>query len=217
MIRPILFSALAAVTFSQQAAAETIYSIYGGWQTSPHSHVSGIHPDTSLAYDTVFGWEGKSFEMPPYYGARVEWWNGDWSTQVEFTHAKLYANEADRDAVDFDRFEFTDGHNLFTVNRVKRWKNGLGDRTTYAGAGAGFALPHVDVRSDGGEHTFGYQLTGPALKLIAGANQPISDNMIAFAEYQFSMSWNSGTLTGGGTFDTRLITNALNFGIGWEY
>ena len=216
MLRPILFGAFAALTFTQSASAETIYSIYGGWQTSPHSEISGDHPDGGT-YDTVFGWEGKSFEMPPYYGARVEWWNGDWSTQVEFTHAKVYAVEADRDAVGFDRFEFTDGHNLFTVNRVKRWQNSLGNRTTYAGAGAGIALPHVDVLSDLGEHTYGYQLTGPALKLMAGASQPLGDNMIAFAEYQFSMSWNTGELEGGGTFDTRLITNAINFGVGWSY
>ncbi|MDG1430562.1 MAG: lipid A oxidase [Paracoccaceae bacterium] len=217
MFKPILFGAIAAASFAQPASAETIYSIYGGWQTSPHSHISGIHPDTSAAYDTVFGWEGKSFEMPPYYGARAEWWNGDWSTQIEFTHSKVYAVEADRNAVDFDKFEFTDGHNIFTVNRVKRWDNALGNRTVYAGAGAGIALPHVDVLSDLGEHTYGYQLTGPALKLLAGARQPIRDNMIAFAEYQFTVSWNEGTLTGGGTFDTRLITNALNIGIGWEY
>ncbi len=216
MLRPILFGALAALSFSQQATAETIYSMYGGWQTSPHSHVSGDHPDGGT-YDTVFGWDGKSFSMPPYYGVRVEWWDGDWSTQVEFTHAKVYANDTERDAVDFERFEFTDGHNLFTVNRVKRWDSAIEGRTLYAGAGAGFALPHVDVFSDGGERTYGYQLTGPAAKLLAGVSQPIGDNLTAFAEYQFTMSWNEGTLTGGGTFDTRIITNALNFGIGWEY
>ena len=217
MFKPILFGAIAALSFSQTASAETIYAIYGGWQTSPHSQVSGIHPDTSLPYDTVFGWDGKSFEMPPYYGARVEWWNGDWSTQLEFTHAKVYANPTDRDAVDFQRFEFTDGQNLFTVNRVKRWEGLSNNRTYYAGAGVGFALPHVDVLSDLGARTFGYQLTGPAVKVLAGARQPIKDNMIAFAEYQFTTSWNEGELTGGGTFDTRIITNALNFGIGWEY
>ena len=216
MFKPILFGALAALTFSQQASAETIYSIYGGWQTAPHAEISGDHPDGGT-YDTVFGWDGKSCEMPPYYGTRAEWWNGDWSTQVEFTHSKVYAKEADRDAVNFEKFEFTDGHNILTVNRVKRWDVGTSGRNLYAGAGAGIALPHVDVLSDGGEKTYGYQLTGPALKLIAGANQPLRDNMIAFGEYQFTMSWNSGELTGGGTFNTRLVTNAFNFGIGWVY
>lgn len=215
MYKPILFSFLALSGISQSAAAETAYSFYGGWQTAPHSVVSGTHPDDDQPYSAVFGWDGKSFAPPPYYGAKATWWNGNTGTEIEFTHAKVYARDAERDAAGFKRFEFTDGLNLLTVNRLKRWERITRDYTPYVGAGVGFAFPHVDVLSNGDLHAYGYQVTGPAIRLIAGTSRPIKDDLSVFAEYQFTTSWNSGTLTGGGSFDTTVLTNAVNFGVTW--
>jgi lipid A oxidase len=50
------------------AAAEMGVSVYGGFQTAPHSDI-----EVSDGPDFRAGWEGKSFQMPPYYGVRGTW------------------------------------------------------------------------------------------------------------------------------------------------
>ena len=69
-------------------------SVYGGFQTAPHSDI-----EVSDGPDFRAGWEGKSFEMPPYYGVRGTWWmtnlgKPNLGLSVDFTHAKVYADFA---------------------------------------------------------------------------------------------------------------------------
>lgn len=199
------------------ASAEFRLEVYGGWQTSPHSRVFGDHPDGGT-YDALIGWEGNSLSPPPYYGLRGTWWRTQTSGfALELTHAKVYAPDAERDAIGFDRFEFTDGHNLLTVNYMRRWPGHFGELTPYAGAGIGVAMPHVDVLSKGGEKTFGYQLTGPAARALAGVSYEINDRWSLFGEYQFTISQNHADLEGGGDLDTRIITNSINVGVGFDF
>lgn len=197
-------------------SAETEISLYGGWQTVQPSKVSGRHPDGGT-YSDRFLWDGKSFTLPPYYGGRVTQWSDNFGNSIEFTHAKAYAQDSTRGSNNFQRFEFTDGLNLLTVSRFIRWPDRLAGLTPYVGAGVGLAFPHVDVLSIGGQKTYGYQITGPAVKLTAGASRQLSETVFGFAEYQFSASQHSGTLTGGGSFEARLLTNALNVGVGWRF
>ncbi|MCA0962268.1 outer membrane protein [Salipiger bermudensis] len=204
---------VAAVAASQAAAQDYELSIYSGWQTAPHSRVSGDYPGGG-DYDALIGWDGKSFEMPPYYGLRGTWWRSEtFGVALEFTHAKVYAPDDEREAIGFDSFEFTDGHNLLTVNAMRRWPEQWGTATPYAGAGLGIAFPHVDVETTGGDKTFGYQLTGPAVRLLAGVSYPISERVSIFGEYQFTYSSNEADLDGGGTLETDIKTNAINVGL----
>ena len=215
MRKAILFS-LCAIFAASALSAETEISLYGGWQTVQPSHVSGFHPDGGT-YSDRFLWDGKSFTLPPYYGFRVTQWAGKFGTSLEFTHAKSYAQDSTRSSNNFQRFEFTDGLNLLTMNQFIRWPDSLVGLTPYAGVGLGLAFPHVDALSNGGYQTYGYQITGPAVKLTAGGYRALSETLIGFAEYQFSASQHSGTLTGGGSFETHLLTDALNVGIGWRF
>ena len=204
---------VAAVAASQAAAQDYELSIYSGWQTAPHSRVSGDYPGGG-DYDALIGWDGKSFEMPPYYGLRGTWWRSEtFGVALEFTHAKVYAPDDEREAIGCDSFEFTDGHNLLTVNAMRRWPEQWGTATPYAGAGLGIAFPHVDVETTGGDKTFGYQLTGPAVRLLAGVSYPISERVSIFGEYQFTYSSNEADLDGGGTLETDIKTNAINVGL----
>lgn len=198
------------------AVAETEISVYGGWQTAPHSSVSGTRAD-GTSFRSTIGWDGKSFDMPPYYGVRAMWWQpNDIGYGIEFTHAKVYAPANER-LPEFDRLEFTDGHNIVTANIAKRWPGLWAERfTPYVGAGLGIAVPHVDV-TENGNRTFGYQYTGPALRLTAGASYDLSDRWAAFSEYQFTISDNEADLEGGGTLKTRLISNALNVGLAFRF
>ncbi|WP_417743283.1 outer membrane protein [Salipiger sp.] len=208
---------VAAVAASQAAAQDYELSIYSGWQTAPHSRVSGDYPGGG-DYDALIGWDGKSFEMPPYYGLRGTWWRSEtFGVALEFTHAKVYAPDDEREAIGFDSFEFTDGHNLLTVNAMRRWPEQWGTATPYAGAGLGIAFPHVDVETTGGDKTFGYQLTGPAVRLLAGVSYPISERVSIFGEYQFTYSSNEADLDGGGTLETDIKTNAINVGLALSF
>lgn len=207
--------ALLAAIFATPAAADMEISIYSGYQTSPHSRVEGNRADGS-PYSNLIGWQGKSFAAPPYYGARAMWWrdnNIGWG--VELTHAKHYAPRAEMPA-GFSRLEFTDGHNILTANVMKRWPGKWNKLTPYAGLGLGIAVPHVDVVENGNK-TYGYQFTGPAMRLTAGAKYDINDRWNVFGEYQFIVSKNSADLTGGGKLNTRLISNALNIGVGMKF
>ena len=215
MRRLILSTALCAA-FAAPAAAEMELSFYTGWQTAPHSRAKGDYPGNLGSYDALLAWEGRSFEMPPYYGLRGTWWQGggDLGYALEFTHAKVYANDDERAALGFSAMEFTDGHNLLTFNVMKRWSDQWGAATPYVGAGLGIAFPHVDVEHPAsGSKTFGYQLTGPAARLLAGVSYPLTERVSVFGEYQFTYSSNSAELDGGGSLNTDIKTNAINLGL----
>ena len=119
-------------------------SIYGGLQSSPHSRITGKHSTSGAQYSELVGWEGKSFDAPIYYGIRTTFWRSDkLSYGAEFTHTKAYAPNKALQSAGFDRLEFTDGHNIITLNINKRWE--LGEFNTYSLVGLGIAIPHVDA------------------------------------------------------------------------
>jgi lipid A oxidase len=211
---PVVLAMLAASAVP--LAAETEISAYGGWQTAPHSTVSGNRAD-GTPFDENIGWDGKSFDMPPYYGVRAMWWQpSNIGYGIEVTHSKFYAPVGEMPA-GFSRLEFSDGQNIVTANVAKRWPGLWADRfTPYVGAGLGIAVPHVDV-TENGNRTYGYQYTGPALRLTAGASYDLNDRWAAFGEYQFIISDNEADLEGGGTLNTRLISNALNVGLSFRF
>ena len=212
-----LFSAaaLAVLPVLPATAAELEVSVYTGTQSAPHSTVSGTRGGTPFDFNA--GWEGKPFEMPPYYGVRATWWRaGGLGFGVEFNHAKVYADGKTLTASGFDRLEFTDGHNLITANVFYRWKEPDRRYTPYVGAGVGLAVPHVDVLVNG-DKTFGYQVTGPAVQIVAGVSYALNDTWAVFGEYKGSYSSNEADLDGGGTLKTDLITNALNVGLSYSF
>ncbi|MFW2541325.1 outer membrane protein [Primorskyibacter sp. 2E107] len=200
------------------AAAEIELSLYTGWQTLPHSRLSGELPNNAGSYDELVGWDGKSFQMPPYYGARATWWRSETlGFGVEYTHTKAYAPDDVKSTLGFSRLEFSDGHNVLTANVMRRWPDRWGDITPYVGGGLGIAFPHVDAKHNTGSRTYGFQVTGPAMRLTAGASYPISERFSVFGEYQFTYSSNEGEFEDGGTFKTDIKTNALNIGLSLNF
>nr|WP_277604946.1 outer membrane beta-barrel protein [Fertoeibacter niger] len=201
--------AMAAALWAGTARAEIELSLYGGVQTAPHSTIR--HP--TLGNDFV-QWQGDSFAMPPYYGLRATWWrNARFGYGVEFNHAKVYA----RDPLShgYEKLEFTDGLNLVTLNVWRRWQGGR--LTPYVGAGLGIAVPHVEVEPVGQVLTYGYQVTGPALQLVAGASLPLNGNWALFGEWKGTWSRHKADLDSGGTLSTEIITNALNIGVSYRF
>ncbi|WP_212522808.1 outer membrane beta-barrel protein [Actibacterium sp. MT2.3-13A] len=198
------------------AAAEVELSFYTGTQSAPHSDVSGTAPGVG-PFKFQAGWEGKPFDMPPYYGLRATWWrSANLGYAFEVNHAKVYADKATLAKSGFSRLEFTDGHNLVTFNVFYRWPDAASRLTPYAGAGLGLAIPHVDVLV-GGNKTYGYQVTGPVVQLVLGASYALNDTWSLFGEYKGTYSSNEADLKGGGTLKTDLITNALNVGLSYRF
>lgn len=205
--------ALPAVTAS---AADVEVSFYTGYQDAPHSGVTG-HAD-GQDFDFTADWEGKSWEMPPYYGIRAMWWEGNLGYGVEFNHAKVYASDDTLSDNDFDTLEFTDGLNLFTFNVLYRWNGiwGGGKLSPYAGGGLGFAMPHVEV-TVGNSETYEYQITGPAAIAVFGVSWAFAEKWALFGEYKASYSQNTADLDGGGELETDIVTNAFNVGITYAF
>jgi lipid A oxidase len=196
--------------FANSAKAEVELSFYTGTQSSPHSII-----DDSVLGEGRVRWLGKSFEAPPYYGIRATWWTSDkWGFGLEANHAKVYAEN--KVALGYDTLEFTDGLNLITANVFRRFPN-AGRFTPYVGGGLGIAVPHVEIERVGESKTFEYQLTGPAVILVAGASFEINDKWSIFAEYKGSYSRNKAKVDAGGTLTTNIVTNALNLGVSYRF
>lgn len=212
-LRRVFLAGAACVTFilaAISARAEVEVSVYTGGQTAPHSTI--VH--STLGEATV-GWLGKSFEMPPYWGLRATSWRNDrFGYGLEVNHVKVYAD--DPAAYGYDVLEMTDGLNILTANIWRRWQSDS-RWTPYVGAGIGVAIPHVEVQPTGDVLTFGYQLTGPAAQLVAGAAWEISAKWSVFGEYKGTWSSHVMDLDSGGTLKTDIITNAVNIGLSYKF
>ncbi|MEM1268285.1 MAG: outer membrane beta-barrel protein [Pseudomonadota bacterium] len=213
-----VLSVLSFLGLAGMASAQAEYEVnaYTGWQTAPHSNVSGVD-EAGNPFDFTAEWQGKSFEAPPYYGVRVtRWQESGWGLGLEFTHAKIYASDDTLDDNGFELLEFTDGHNILTLNAARRFQ--LSDRwRTHAGLGLGIAIPYVEVTTPAGGTTEEYQLTGPAVRWFAGVSYEITDRWSVFGEYGGTFSQNEADLDGGGSLETDVITNAVNVGIGFSF
>lgn len=217
---PALILALAAAA---PAAAEVELSFYLGVQEASHSNVDGIIGDVDggggTAVDFTAEWEGRSFEGSPYYGLRGTYWINDASgVSLNFTHSKVYATDTTMAANGFDKLELTDGINVLTLNYMHRFRNISMGLTPYVGAGAGVAIPHVDVTdSADGMKTYEYQLTGGAVSWLAGASYPINDRVSVFGEYMGSYSMHDMDLVGGGNLKTNIVTHNFNAGLSLSF
>ncbi len=115
----LLLITVALWRFSGAALAEDQFSVYGGIQSAPHSGVTGNDPGGVGKFDFTAGWEGRSFEMPPYWGLRWTRWQTDtFGWGVDFNHTKVYADDETLAESGFSHFEFSDGLNIVTAERL---------------------------------------------------------------------------------------------------
>lgn len=208
---------VATFGFCSPVVAEMEFSVYGGLQTAPHSPVAISGDSTVADQEFTAGWDGRSFEAPPYYGIRATWWPSEsFGIGFDVNHTKVYADGETIDATGFERFEFSDGLNIVTVNAYRSWGAVFGDISPYLGGGVGVSVPHVEV-TEGTSETFGYQLTGPAVAWMAGATFPLGDQWEVFGEYKGTYSMNSAELETGGTLETDIVTNSINLGVSFNF
>lgn len=219
MIAAGLIAAAGLMATAPQAQAEIEISIYTGVQNAHSNNVTGNDPTGVGPFDFNASWDGNSLQAPPYYGVRATWWRDDaWGLHLDFTHSKAYASDGTLAATGFQTLEFTDGLNNITLGVSRRWLNQWGRATPYVGLGAGVAFPHVEVQTTPtSDKTFGYQVTGPNVAWMAGVSYAFSDRWSVFGEYKGTYSWLDADLDGGGSLETQIWTNALNFGVSMSF
>ena len=88
----------------------------------------------------------------------------------------------------------------------------MGRITPYAGLGAGIAIPHVEFQEVEGPRTFEYQVAGPVVQALAGADVAVNDWFSVFGEYKLSYSHVEADLKGGGALKTEIVTNQIVLG-----
>ncbi|MFO6420991.1 outer membrane protein [Hylemonella sp. W303a] len=215
-----LLFACGAFVLSASAHAEFEFRFYTGIQGASDSQVKGDDPDGVGKFNFNAGWRGDSLSRkPPYYGLSLTWWReDDWGLSLDFTHAKVYADDKTLRKSGFEVLEFSDGLNLLMLNALRRFPDVMPGYAPYVGAGAGLAIPHVEVQTrDGSRETFEYQLAGPAVQLIGGVSYAMSTKWSAFTDFRVSYSQNSTRLDGGGELKTNIVTQALNVGVGYRF
>ena len=62
-----------------------------------------------------------------------------------------------------------------------------------------------------------YQITGPAVAVVAGVKYDFNDRWGMFGEYKGTYSMNEASLASGGTLKTNIVTNAINIGVSLSF
>ncbi|MDH3601094.1 MAG: hypothetical protein OEU26_15855 [Candidatus Tectomicrobia bacterium] len=225
------------------AHAEWVLSLYGGFAHTPDTDFDFTEPGgTELTFEDV-SWRDESFTDPPYFGVRLTYWidrTPNWGLAVDFTHAKMVAdldqsvhvtgtrNGMPVDTVEplrntFSDFELSHGHNLLTANLLYRWflqprwsPSLLGRLQPYVGAGAGVALPHVDVNT-ANAITDSFQVGGFAMQGLVGLNIDVVKWLALFVETKLSYADIDGDLTDGGSISVQPWTYHVAFGFSLNY
>ncbi len=216
----LIIAVIGGFSISHAAAGEIHVSGYSGYITSPHSDVDTSASSFPGSTSFHVGWDGKPFEMPPFWGARVTYWPDrweNWGFALDFAHSKVYADLTGGVAAVYDKLEFTDGLNLLTANVL--YRHPMESRLTpYAGVGAGISVPHVEVEFIGSPtRTLEYQFTGPTVQALVGTDIEITDRISTFLEYKFNYSWNKADLDEGGTLETNIINNQFIIGLTYKF
>lgn len=209
-----------ALSFALPAAAEVQLSLYGGANTNFDSEVK---TDKGTVHDKrTVSWDGKSFEMPPYWGARATYWfdkNQPWGVALDYTHQKAYADINFGSDPVYNHLEFTDGNNLLTVNAMYRFQQPKSDWSYYVGGGPGVAIPSFEVTLDAYPQnaTHEYQITGFAAQALAGVQYRLTDHIAAFGETKLSYTQIDGDIKGGGTVKTDIWSPHLLAGLAYSF
>lgn len=207
---------------------ETVVSFYISQPFYYRSDVDMTRNDGTDIKLKRMGWDGDAIMPPIDGGVRSMHWYGSSGFMIDFLHNKAVARlgkgahgrrikngiieevetegtlkgqpaPAKLKLTDlFDRFEFTHGHNVLLFNGIVRLA-GLSPRVRpYAGVGAGFAVPHVEVWFKGEKlenRTNEYQYAGHAAQAFAGLEFRVG-RMSYYLEYKFSWASIAGALTG---------------------
>jgi lipid A oxidase len=206
---------------SAPAAAEMQVGVYGGMNAN-FSSPATLHKD-GLSDSRTMDWEGRSFQMPPYWGAQAIYWlnrGAGWGVGLDYTHSKAYAPLNFATDPVYRHLEFTDGNNLVLLNLMYRFAPIADGRLLpYIGIGGGVAIPHVEVKLKAfpGQDTWEYQLAGGAGQVLGGFEYQLGNSWSLFTEGKLSYSHLATDLEGGGHLKTYLWSPQLLLGVSYRF
>ena len=207
---------------------ETVVSFYISQPFYDRSDVDMTRSDGTDIKFKQMGWDGDALMPPIDGGVRSMHWYGSAGFMIDFLHNKAvsrlgkgaHGRKIKNPVIEevetqgtlkgqpaparlkltdvFNRFEFTHGHNVLLFNGIVRFA-GLSPRLRpYAGLGAGFAVPHVEVWFQDEKlenRTNEYQYAGHAAQAFAGIELRVG-RMSYYLEYKLSWASIAGALTG---------------------
>ncbi len=213
----LISTGLGTSVLTNPSRAELELSFYSGVNTSPHSVVDYDFNLGAGRQSTTVKWDGEPFVMPPYFGLRATWWLESypgWGIALDNSHSKVAANPL---PAGFEKLEFTDGINIYTLNLQYRFKNSS-RFTPYLGIGAGFTTPHVEVANTAiTSKTFEYQFGGPAILGLVGVSTEINKNWSVFTEFKSAYVKINADLQNGGWLETDIISNQFIVGVSYKF
>lgn len=235
----LLFTGL---VFANAARAEFNLSIFTGVALSQDSDLD-LHQTggTDLTFHDV-SFEGRDFETPPFYGARLLYFlpnDSHWGFGAEFFHLKLYAQTGDttrvtgtRNGVGVDdnepidntlqQFSLSHGLNYALADVVYRWQPGergedfLGHLQPYVGLGLGAAIPHVESEVNGNFHEE-YQFHGPGVQALAGVNVNLTKHWGLLFEYKFTYANLDSLEIPNGSIEVTPLTHNIVAGLTFSF
>lgn len=238
----IVFAALLTICFAPAARAEFDLSVFTGVALTQDNDLD-LHQDggTDLTFHDV-SFEGRDFETPPFYGARVLWFasqESHWGFGGEFFHIKLYAQTGDtvhvtgrRNGVGVDNneridntiesFSLSHGLNFALGDVVYRWSPGnrgedfLGHLQPYVGLGLGAVIPHVESEINGTFHEE-YQFHGPGVEALAGLTINLTRHWGLLFEYKFTYANLDALDIPNGSIELTPLTHNLVAGITFNF
>lgn len=195
---------------SPSASAPAPETMVGAYAGAPYTHASDVRIQNPGVNDFTVRdvtWDGKPFEDPIYYGARVVHWFGGapFGAMADFTHSKTIARLAEetdfsgtlrgapvpaRSVIEriFYKLEFSHGHNMLSMNGLMRLPR-FGTRLwPYAGLGGGVALPHTEIQiAKENARTYEYQYAGLIAQALIGLEIRLP-RVSVFVEYKFTFA-----------------------------
>ena len=216
----LLATSAIALAAAAPAHAELQLQAYGGGNTNLDSKVKTS--ENGLRDSRTVSWDGKSFNMPPYWGVRATYWvdrQSPWGVALDYSHAKAYADVNFKTDPYYSHLEFTDGINLYTVNAMYRFQNKTSPWGFYVGGGPGVSIPSVEVttKSDPTHYTHEYQLGGFAAQVLAGTEYKFNQHWSAFGEGKFSYTHIEGDLHNNGSVKTDLWSPHAIAGVAYRF
>lgn len=235
----LLTSCVGVLLSDSRVHAEWTAALYTGDVSTSQSDVRLVAPGgTDLVYTGV-AWESDPLGGAPYYGGRVSYWPGresSWGVCLEFNHFKvislrehylpvrgtrggLQVDTIERLADSFDALDFSNGNNLVLAGLLFRWPahplrgpSWAGHLNLFAGAGAGYSVPHVNV-AVGNSGTKAYQWAGLAWQGLFGTGWNVSKRVALFLQYKLSHSHLTVHLESGATLWVTPWTHHFTAGI----
>jgi len=230
-----------ALAMPSAAVAETTFSLFGGssWTLNSDVHIQQPVVGTNATFHDV-SWDNKPFSMPPYWGARANYfferWP-NWGLGLEYTHDKVYGQTNQVVQVSgiingmpinqpalmnnyVQQFQISHGVNIIAFNIFYRWTGNFasdafpnGRLQPYVGVGPTYYILHGENTINFVDNHEVYRESGFGYQVLGGVQYWLFRHVGLFAETKFNSGRAQVNTAFNGTATTDLDTFQLIGGV----